>query len=94
MDSVIYLNVPDDVVEQRVLLRAKQGFGGGFTKRADDNPESLRIRMQQYHDKTMPLLDLYKQKKILIDINGNLPISAVYTRITNALHLSPATKKR
>jgi adenylate kinase len=89
MDRVIYLNVSDDVVERRVLQRARQGFGGGYTKRADDNPESLRVRMQQYHEKTKPLLDLYKQKNMLIDINGELPISVVYSRIIEALGLTP-----
>ena len=87
MDKVIYLNVPDEVVEKRVLQRARMGFGGGFTKRADDNPESLHVRTQQYHEKTKPLLDLYRQKGLLIDINGDLPISTVYTRITEALGL-------
>lgn len=87
MDKVIYLNVPDEVVERRVLQRARMGFGSGFTKRADDNPASLHIRMQQYHEKTKPLLDLYTQKGMLIDINGELPISTVYTRITELLGL-------
>jgi adenylate kinase len=77
------------VVEQRVLQRARLGFGSGFTKRADDNPESLHVRMQQYHEKTKPLLDLYKQKGMLIDINGELPISAVYSRILRALAVAP-----
>ena len=89
LDKVIYLNVPDEVVEERVLQRARLGFGSGFTKRADDNPESLHVRMQQYHEKTKPLLDLYKQKGMLIDINGELPISAVYSRILGALNLTP-----
>lgn len=92
MDKVIYLNVPDEVVEQRVLQRARLGFGGGFTKRADDNPESLRVRIEQYHEKTKPLLELYKQKGMLIDINGELSISAVYSRIIKALRLTPRAR--
>jgi adenylate kinase len=85
LDKVIYLNVSDYTVEERVLNRAKQGFGSGFTKRADDNPESLNVRMREYHEKTKPLLDLYRNKGMLIDINGELPISLVYARITEAL---------
>ena len=44
--------------------------------------------MQQYHEKTKPLLDLYRQKGMLIDINGELPISTVYLRITKTLGLT------
>ncbi|HXV29711.1 MAG TPA: nucleoside monophosphate kinase [Sinorhizobium sp.] len=87
LDKVIYLDVPDDVVERRVLQRARMGFGGGYTKRADDNPESLRVRMQQYHEKTKPLLELYREKGMLVHVNGNLPISSVFSRITRTLGL-------
>jgi adenylate kinase len=87
LDKVIYLDVPDEVVEKRVLQRARMGFGGGYTKRADDNPESLRVRIQQYHEKSKPLLELYREKAMLVHVNGNLPISGVFSRITRALGL-------
>ena len=38
IDNAIYLDIPDDVVYERVMYRAKVGEGSGFTKRADDNP--------------------------------------------------------
>jgi adenylate kinase len=87
LDKVIYLDVPDDVVFKRVLARARAGFGSGFTKRADDNPETLRVRIEEYHEKTKPLLDLYDEKDMLIHINGTLTISQVHSRIASALGL-------
>ena len=40
LDKVIYLELTDEVVFQRVMYRAKMGQGSGFTKRADDNQGS------------------------------------------------------
>ena len=49
LDAVIYLDVPDDVVEERVMKRAAslQGAGPSFTKRLDDTPEVLRVRLRE-----------------------------------------------
>ena len=41
LDRAIYLDLPDKVVRERVMSRAKVGEGSGFTKRADDNLEAL-----------------------------------------------------
>ena len=87
LDAAIYLDIPPDVVFERVMHRAKVGEGSGFTKRADDNPEALKIRLQEYHDKTAPLLDLFEQKQMLVRIPGVGSIEAVYAAIRNALKL-------
>jgi len=89
LDKVIYLDIPDDVVFDRVMQRAKAGLGSGFTKRADDNPEALRVRLREYHDKTKPLLDLYGEKDMLITVDGSKSISEVYTTLAREIGLSP-----
>ena len=63
------------------------GWGSGYTKRAGPNPEALRRRIRIFHHRTKPLLDLYEQLDMLIHIEGNLPISAVFSRITRSLGL-------
>ena len=88
LDKVIYLDIPDDVVFARVMQRAKAGLGSGFTKRADDNPEALRVRLREYHDKTKPLLDLYREKEMLITVDGSKSISEVYTALARQIGLS------
>ena len=87
IDKVIYLNIPDEVVFKRVWERGMAGWGSGYTKRAGPNPEALRRRIRIFHHRTRPLLDLYGQLDMLIHIEGNLPISAVFSRITRSLGL-------
>ena len=89
VSRVIYLDVPDDVVFERVMERAKAGFGSGFTKRADDNPDALRVRLEEYYEKTKPLLDLYRQKGLLLSVDGTQPISEVYSQVSRELGLYP-----
>jgi adenylate kinase len=89
VDQVIYLDIPDEIVFDRVMQRAKKGLGSGFTKRADDNPEALKVRLEEYYGKTKPLLELYRQKGRLVTVDGTKAISNVYTDIWRALGLSP-----
>ncbi|MFN3325105.1 MAG: adenylate kinase family protein [Bryobacteraceae bacterium] len=91
LDKVIYLDIPDSVVYERVVHRAKMGEGGGFTKRADDNPEALAVRLREFHEKTLPLLDLYRRKRMLVTIDANRPIPDIYDDICRSLGL-PAVK--
>jgi len=85
LDKVIYLELSDEVVFQRVMYRARMGQGSGFTKRADDNPEALMIRLREYHEKTKPLLDLYDEKGMLVTVNANRSISEIYTDVRRKL---------
>ena len=91
VDRVIYLDIPDEIVFKRVMQRAKMGLGSGFTKRADDNPAALKVRLEEYYTKTKPLLELYEQKRRLVTVDGTKPISGVYSDISRALGLSPLT---
>jgi adenylate kinase len=88
VDRVIYLDIPDDIVFERVMQRAKKGLGSGFTKRADDNPDALKVRLEQYYGKTKPLLELYEQKGCLLTVDGTKEISEVYSDISAALGFS------
>lgn len=91
IDNVIYLDVPDDVVINRVRERGQAGWGSGYTKRAETNRDALRRRIRTYHYRTKPLLDLYDQLGILTHIEGNLSISAVFSRVTRSLNLLEGT---
>jgi adenylate kinase len=87
LDRAIYIDIPDDTVHQRVLSRAAIGEGSGFTKRADDNPQALKMRMREYHEKTAPLLELFQRKNLLLTVDGNRPITDVYADIREGLGL-------
>lgn len=87
IDRVIYLDLPDELVYQRVMRRSGLGEGAGFTKRADDNPEVLKTRLAEYHSRTQPLLDLYDSKRLLLRVDADRPIDAVYAEIRAGLGL-------
>jgi adenylate kinase len=87
MDSVIYLDLADEVVYHRIMHRARVGEGQGFTKRVDDNPEALRTRLREYHDKTKPLLELYRAKGMLLSVDANRPVVMIFDEIRRQLGL-------
>ena len=78
LDRAIYLDLPDASVSRRVMTRAQAGEGGGFTKRADDNPEALRHRLSEYHLKTQPLLKLFDEREMLLRIDAGRSIEEVF----------------
>jgi adenylate kinase len=88
LDAVIYLDVPDQVVEERVMRRALEESGTtNLLKRLDDTPEALRVRLTEYHDKTKPLIQLYEEKRILRRVDATRPIQEVFDAILDVLHL-------
>ena len=87
MDKVSYLDHSDDVVVDRVMERARIGEGSGFTKRADDNPEALKVRLKEYHEKTKPLLELYRSKGILLSLEATRSIDEIQIEIRHRLGL-------
>ena len=95
LDRAIYLDIPDEVVFSRVMSRAALGQGSGFTKRADDNPTALRVRLLEYHEKTVPLLQLFHEKEMLVTVDASGSIAEVYGEVWKALGLAaPKTGSR
>jgi adenylate kinase len=73
---------------------AKEGVcdvcGGELIVRDDDKPDVLRHRLEEYRNKTEPLVDYYKQQGILRRVDGSQPPSDVEENI----HAILATLKR
>lgn len=70
LDVVIEMQVNDDVLVERILNRAKEAVAAGGTARADDNEESLKIRLMEYYKKTSPLIGYYHAKGNLEAVDG------------------------
>ena len=87
LDTAIYLDIPDDVVYERVMKRVAMGQSSGFTKRDDDNAESLQVRLREYYEKTKPLLKLFEEKQMLVTVQADQSIEAVYESIRRQLGL-------
>ena len=61
LDAAVYLNVPEPVLLQRLLARA----------RADDTAEVIKHRLAVFAETTSPLIDYYRDRGILVEVNGD-----------------------
>ena len=59
--------------------------GGELYTRKDDNKESVAVRIYTYQAQTTPLINYYKNKGILLEINGQQDINDVFKEIVNKL---------
>lgn len=58
---------------------------GELYQRDDDNEETVGNRLKVYADQTQPLIDYYKNKKLLRPIDGLGEITAVFERVVSVL---------
>jgi len=69
--------------------------GAKLYQREDDQPESIRVRMQAYETSTAPLADFYRQRKLLIPVAAEGTPEDIFQRSLGALPLrSVKTLKR
>ena len=55
--------------------------GTKFTRRADDNAETVRSRLEAYHDQTAPILAFYKEKGVVKGVDGMAAIDDVTNQL-------------
>jgi adenylate kinase len=79
LERVLELVVPDDAVVERLLKRAE------VEGRADDTEEVVRERMAIYHRETKPLSDAYRERGLLVEVDGEGSMDEVFERIVAAL---------
>ncbi len=85
LDAVVELEVNDDVLVERILGRAAEAVAAGGTARADDNEESLKVRLMAYYKQTSPLIGYYHAKGKLSSVDGLGEIDAVKAAISKVL---------
>ena len=79
LDRVIALNADHDVLMERMLKRAE------IEGRADDTPEVIAKRLDIYARETAPLLDIYRQRGLLLMVDGVGEISGISRDIITEL---------
>ncbi|RNL81007.1 adenylate kinase [Nocardioides marmorisolisilvae] len=79
LDAVVVLTVNSEELVQRLLQRAKT------EGRADDTEEVIRRRQEVYAEQTEPLIDVYRGRGLLIEVDGLGEIDEVSGRIFAAL---------
>jgi adenylate kinase len=77
--AVISLLADVEEVVARLLKRAE------IDGRPDDNEETIRVRLQVYAEQTEPLLDLYRSRGMLVEVDGLGQIDEVSERVFAAL---------
>ena len=53
--------------------------------RDDDKPETVKKRLDVYHQQTQPLIDYYKNAEVLAEVDGTQPMDAVFQGIVEIL---------
>ncbi len=82
---MIEMQVNDEVLVGRIVGRAEEARKAGQPVRADDNEESLKIRLMEYYKKTSPLIGYYWAKGDLKSIDGLAAIDDVAQQIGEIL---------
>jgi adenylate kinase len=85
LDAVIELRVEDEVLVHRIVNRAEQARAAGQAVRADDNADSLRVRLMEYYKKTAPLIGYYYAHGKLRSVDGLADIDKVTGAIAAVL---------
>ncbi len=106
LDAVIYLNVPEQIIYQRLGRRRVcpecgstyhldanppevesicDNCGSDIVQRDDDRKDAIKKRLQEYRNKTKPLLEFYKSRGLLNEIDGDQSIDEVTSAIKEAL---------
>jgi adenylate kinase len=79
IDAVISLAVDPDELVSRLIKR------GADAGREDDTPEAIRTRQQVYIDQTAPLLEVYRARGVLVEVDGLGEVDQVTRRLFAAL---------
>jgi adenylate kinase len=85
IDHVIELQVKDEVLVDRIVGRANEARLAGQPVRADDNAESLKIRLMAYYKQTSPLIGYYHAKGGLSVVDGLGEMDVVAADIARVL---------
>ena len=59
--------------------------GSELVLRDDDKPETVKNRLNVYHEQTQPLIDFYTEKGVLKTVDGTVPMEEVFAAITAIL---------
>lgn len=79
LQAVVQLDVASELLVERIAGRAKA------EGREDDNPESVRKRLQVYSDSTAPVIGFYEGRGSLAKVDGVGSLDEVFARIMAAL---------
>lgn len=77
IDAVIYVKVSDAEALGRLSLRNE--------RREDDTVKAIKKRIESFHTLTEPIIDYYRKKGILMEIDGERTIEEIHNDIMERL---------
>lgn len=80
--AVVYLKVSDKEALWRLAGRADEGV------REDNTLKAIMKRIDQFHEKTEPVIDFYRQKGVLFEIDGEKAIDEIHHEILHKINSS------
>ena len=83
LDAALVLTVDPEELVQRLVQRAQT------EGRADDTESVIRRRQELYTEQTEPLIEVYRDRGILLELNGMGEVDEVTERIFEALDVIP-----
>lgn len=60
---------------------------GKLVVRPDDTEEAVRKRLEAFHRQTLPVVDFYRNKKMLRVVDGGVPVDEVFEKIEQSLQV-------
>jgi adenylate kinase len=59
--------------------------GGELYQRPDDTPDTQKHRIQVYFEQTAPLIDYYREKGLLVEVDGRPGIEEIQAELLNVI---------
>ena len=77
--AMIELDVPEEELMKRLILRGQQ------SGRSDDNEETIKKRLDVYHQQTAPLVEWYRQEGIHHHVDGLGDVERIFSDISKVI---------
>lgn len=87
LNCMVSLEVKEDVLIKRLLLRAKD------SGRSDDSMDVIKVRLHEYETKTKPVADFYDKKQKYFPINGVGEIDDIFKHIVDIVEQNKTRKQ-
>jgi adenylate kinase len=75
VEVVVHLDVPDDVLRERLLARGRE----------DDTAAVIDHRLEVYRSRTLPMLDWYAQREQMVVVEGNAAVDDVSAAVVRGV---------
>ena len=84
LDKAVFIDVNYEILKERIISRINES--DDENKRSDDNVQTLVKRIDVYKKNTLPIVEYYKEKGILTEVNGMLKIEEVSQQILKIIN--------